>query len=212
MRRLTSSFFIVCVMMASCREAPPAAPSVDAVSWDDASATTELDWPMQGVAASSADPTAFATPDGGGATIEIWRRLSPYASTFLRSWRSALEGTDDPAAMDVLDAFNELAYAITGPGGFWRKTVPQQWLGCGVDAATPPGCEQMTQAERELGRWDAIQKQIGELSPEQAARFLSRNKKRILAYLDTYVPSAPSATGMRDTAFYRTTLAAVLER
>lgn len=189
-----------------------AAPTAGGVQWDDPNKQSELDWPMQGADAmpvAGASSFARGAAEGQGSQA-IWKRLSSYGGSFLRQWKSALQADGAAEPADIVDAFNELAVAVTGPAGFWRKTVPKSWLGCGELAESAP-CKKMAELDKELAQWDEVQKQIESLEPERSARFLARNEARILLYLDTYVPDEPSAEAMRTTKFYRKHLASVLD-
>lgn len=137
--------------------------------------------------------------------LDVWERLSEYEAHYLRSWSSALHAPPE-RPLDVLEAFNELAYSVTGPGGFWRKTLPG-WLGCASDAETAP-CVALTDAASEFEKWDALQGKIQKLSERKARRFLVKHHEELIEYLDTYVPAEPNDTAMRQTKFYETHLAA----
>ena len=140
---------------------------------------------------------------GGSNTLGLWKRLGNYGDEYLRAWKSSL-ADPDPAPRDVLDAFNELAYAVTGPRGFWRDTVPNKWLGCASDAGAP-ACKTLT--ANDWASWDKLQEEIGNVPSGQEAAFIAKNGKRMMAYLDTYVPEAPSMSGMKQTAFFKAELA-----
>lgn len=213
------SFVCVAMLATACSKDAPApasptgtapAPTAEQVKWDDPNKPVGLDWPMPGADATpSVAAGAFGRGNNQGA-LAIWKRLSKYSGTFLKAWRQSLEAADIPSASDVVDAFNELALAVTGPTGFWRKTVPNRWLGCDAMAETE-ACKKVASLQKELEQWDAIQKQIETLESEQANQFLSRNEQRITLYLDTYVPNEPSADAMKSTPFYKKNLAQVLD-
>lgn len=211
----------LCVLvLAACGEKPAPqaagntapAPTADKIAWDDPSKGGELDWPMSG---AEAMPTVGASAFGrtgtpGQGSQAIWKRLSSYSGSFLRSWRQALEADDAPPPNDIVDAFNELAFAVTGPTGFWRKTVPGRWLGCESTPDSAP-CKKVQELNKDLEQWDQIQKQIESLAPDKSAVFLARNEARILLYLDTYVPTEPSSEAMKATPFYQKNLAQVMD-
>ena len=69
---------------------------------------------------SDQDPTGQAT--GQSVTTTMWSELSAFEGSFLKSYRGAFKG-DAPEPVEVLEAFNELGYAVTGHGGFWRRPV-----------------------------------------------------------------------------------------
>ena len=141
----------------------------------------------------------------------IWERLGRYRTTYLRSWSDALD--QEPASpIEVIDAFLEVATAVSGPGGFWRRTVPTQWLGCEREDAAVPSepCQRLAASAVELRKWDRLRRRMARLSPSAAARFLSTHRTRLLAYLDTYVPDAPTASDMERTPFFARTLGDVI--
>jgi len=209
------SFMCIALIATACGKDGPAPSQTDAatagqVAADDRTHPVALDWPMPG-----SDPTPSLAAGGLGrgqnqGALTLWRRLSKYSGTFLKAWRQSLEAADMPTAGDVVDAFNELALAVTGPTGFWRKTVPNRWLGCDAMAESAP-CKKVASLQKELEQWDAIQKQIENLEADQANQFLARNEARITLYLDTYVPAEPSADAMKSTPFYKKNLAEVLD-
>lgn len=194
--------------------APPAAPTADKVQWDPKGAPNDApEWPMKAETITPSAATSFAKSPGAtaGPTApnELWSRLKPFSGSYLKAWRSQLDA-DPASATDVVDAFNELAIQVTGPTGFWRKTLPDQWLGCAENGETPP-CQKMAAMKDELTQWDGIQKQIQELEPEKAQKFVQKNYAKLVSYLETYVPEEPSAAAMKKTPFYQKHLASVLD-
>ena len=153
------------------------------------------------------DPTGAAT--GQTVVATMWSDLSAYEGSFLSSYRGAFE-TESPEAMEVLEAFNELGYAVTGHGGFWRKTVRDQWLGCEINTETA-ACKQLEQALGELADWDQFQEKVANVSDAGAKRFLARNHRKMRSYLNRYVPAAKSATSMEETGFFKSHLAAAMK-
>jgi hypothetical protein len=159
------------------------------------------------VVSTEHDPTGQAT--GQSSTAALWSDLSAYEGSFLRSYRGAFD-TQNPEAMEVLEAFNELGFAVTGHGGFWRKTVRDQWLGCGMNAETA-ACKSLETALDELADWDAFQEKVSNVSDAGAKRFLARNHRRINSYLQRYVPAQKSASSMELTGFYKSHLAVTMK-
>lgn len=193
----------------------PSAPSPTAITgWDD---EDSLDWPMPDaqVAANAApaegaeETLAFGTGGANGVT-QVWQRLSTYQDSYLKTWRGSWDEGGAANPSEVVDAFNEVAFAVTGPNGFWRNTLPKNWLGCEANPDSPP-CTRLGAANSELARWDGIQARLSRLSPGRATRFLNRNRAKIIAYFDTYVPMAPNASAMKETGFYQSTLDGVLD-
>lgn len=136
-----------------------------------------------------------------GETPALWKALSKYESNHLRTWRGAFSN-EAPAPMEVLEAWNELGYSITGQGGFWRKTVPDNWLDC-PSSPGAPACKALQKAKPEIDGWDRFQKEIEGLSDAKAARFLEQNQEKMLGYLERFVPAEPSASGMEATGFFQ---------
>ena len=153
------------------------------------------------------EPAGLAT--GSTKAQTVWNHMEPYTNSYLKAYDGAFD-EQPPTPIDVLEAFNELGYSVTGPGGFWRTTVPNQWMGCQVNGELP-ACHALKSLEPELKKWDAFQEKINGLSPKQASRFLAANHKKMVRYLKTYVPSAKSETGMKATALYTKKLASAFE-
>ena len=153
------------------------------------------------------DPTGQAT--GQSSSAALWSDLSTYEASFLKNYRGAFEG-ETPDAIEVLEAFNELGFAVTGHGGFWRKTVRDQWLGCEMNGETAP-CKSLSKALGELADWDAFQEKASNVSDSGAKRFLARNHRKMRSYLTRYVPTEKSAQGMEATGFYKSHLAASMQ-
>lgn len=175
--------------------------------------------PFVSLALSSACAPKSPSPDdegglaanvgGSQSHLELWARLGDYESSHLRTWKDAL-ATPNPSAREVLDAFNELGYTITGPAGFWRKTVPNQWFGCDTDTNSMVCRTLATSAAEELKEWDAFQTEISELPDGKEAAFLRKNLKRMMTYLDTWVPRTASMSDMQATGFYKEKLEKVM--
>ena len=140
---------------------------------------------------------------------DLWTRLHRYEKGYLRLFFAA-EETDSPTAANVLNAFNELAYQITGPGGFWRKQVPGQWLGCKgeVDSAS---CDAISVMVDEMARWDALQDAIQATTEADAARFLVEHGAELVEYLEVMVPDEASSPGMQRTPYFEKHLKAAMQ-
>ena len=159
---------------------------------------------------SDDDEAGLAANVGGSQPhLELWSQLGTYGSSHLRTWKDALSAPN-PNARDILDAFNELGYMVTGPAGFWRKTVPEQWFGC---QSTPDSVACATLAATstgELAKWDAFQKEVSEVPDGKELAFLRKNHKRMMDYLETWVPRTPSMSDMQATGFYKEKLEKVM--
>ena len=162
------------------------------------------------------DPSGRAT---GVSTSKLWQDLSEHRSTFLNNWAEAFEG-DEPDAIEVAEAWSELAHAVAGRSGFWRSQVRKEWFGCGngavdgdeaddeADDEVDP-CSQLDKVDAELKKWDGLMKQVGNLSERSATRFMRKNEKRMREFVSRYVPTQASASGMKETPVYQEHMAGV---
>jgi hypothetical protein len=141
------------------------------------------------------------TPTGSPALLELVTRLEPFHEGYLRGWKDKLR-VARPEPADVLDAFAELMVQVTGPAGFWRKTVPMNWLGCATDPSTD-GCQRLAAATADFKRWDQVQATITSLGKGQSSAWVNKHHKQLLEYLDEYVPLEPSMSGAQATGFYK---------
>ena len=159
------------------------------------------------------DPTGMAI--GGRDRVEeeirlkLWHALQPSSATYLKAWGDELaKPPDDP--MLVIDAFNEVAYAVTGPAGLWRKTVPNRYLGCQADPESPP-CVTLKSADHEFTRWDALQQRLSKVERAgQARRALRAEGAAMQEYLQTMVPQGQGLAALQETPFFAKNLAPVL--
>ena len=158
------------------------------------------------------DPTGRATGAMGASAEgrDVWAALAKFEDPYLGAWSERFaEGPADNA--EVLAVFQELASNVTGYGGLWRKTVPNEYFGCAADA-DPPICRTLASAEKNFARWDALQETMSGIEDERAARaFLRRNRAAMLDYLQTYVPSDRSLSAVQATPFFAENLAAALQ-
>ena len=137
-----------------------------------------------------------------GKSQRVWQRLGDHQGDFLRAWKGAFsENPKSADPNDVLDAFNEMAVAVTGPTGFWRDQVGNKWYGCAKNGDTGV-CQALSKASGEFTNWDDFQDEVGDLNARQAARYIARHHERLMGYLDRYVPAEPTETAMRKTSFY----------
>ncbi len=190
------------------------APKAEAVQWDPKAPNDAPDWPMNDEALTAAVQASFAKKApglaaGANAHLALWAQLKPYDTTYLKVWKNQL-AADPGSAVQTVDAFLELALQVTGPGGFWRKTVPGQWLGCEANPETAP-CLKMAAMTAELAQWDPLIDTLQKLEPAAAQKFVQKNLAKLNAYLTTYVPDAPNPEGMKKTPFFQKHLAAALE-
>lgn len=162
------------------------------------------------------DPSGMATGSKRGAQVqdkiiqqELWEDLSRYESNYLASYAEAFrEKPDDP--MELLTAFNELAYSVTGPGGLWRKKVPQKYFGCQMNEQLEI-CQRFLQVESEFRQWDKLQAEISNLETRhQALRFLGEHRQDLKAYMGRYVPESEADSSVQATPFFQDKLAGAL--
>ncbi len=148
--------------------------------------------------------TSGASVAGGAeASAALWARMAK-----LRAWLPSFEEAfkdPEPEAKTVLSAFAALADKLAGPKGFWRDTVPNEILDCA--RGEQPVCQKLAEALPELTDGEAMARSIGRLDSTRAELFLSRNAEALLAWVDVFAPSEPSAQGMRGTTFWEQKLA-----
>jgi hypothetical protein len=136
---------------------------------------------------------------------KMWQRLSVYQDTYLKRWKPVFEAGGAVKPVDVIDAFNMLAYQMTGPDGFWRKEVPIVWLRC-RDNPDSPGCSKLKENDGVFSELDAFQEKIARTEPMRAGSFLLANLDKMSEYLDTYVLPTPNRSGMKATKYFQTNL------
>ena len=159
--------------------------------------------------APETDEGGMAAGIGSKPAAKLWSALAKYEKSHLRTWKGAF-ANPSPTPRDVLDAFNEVGYATTGVTGFWRGKVHNQWFGCSSDAGAP-ACVALKSHNDDFAKWDKFQTKIGELSSGKEKRFLAKNAKKMLTYLETYVPTELSESGMKSTGFYKKHLAGSMD-
>jgi len=152
------------------------------------------------------DPSGHAT---GISKTSLHSKLLQYEDSHLSAWSGALQ-EESPAALDILEAWSELAYKVTGKTGFWRDTVQNQWMGCQMEPDAP-ACRKLNKMASEFREWEEVQQKIETLSERSARRYLRRNGKKLADYVDRYVPAEMSDSGMRSTGIYRDSLADVFD-
>ncbi len=138
---------------------------------------------------------------------QLWTRLMDVKEPYLSAWMGIYDGGDKPSPTHVLEAWNEVALQVTGPGGFWRRQVPDRWMGCSQlpDSAA---CGSLAAAEEaEFGRFDKITSEIHDMTPKKARRFLAQNADAMLDYIDMYVPEDMTSPAMQKTPFFTKHLA-----
>lgn len=141
--------------------------------------------------------------------LDVWLALQPLQNAYLSAWSDRFaEGPQD--SLEVLAGFHELAAGITGFGGLWRKTVPDEYFGCAAEPESPV-CRRIAAAEKNFARWDRLQTAILELETErEARRFLAQNGKALREYIDHYVPADRSLSAVQATPFFAEQIAPAL--
>jgi len=159
------------------------------------------------------DPTGMAIgrvdPTERQFHLKLWHALEPTGSVYLKEWSDELANPpDDP--LQLAEAFNELAYAVTGPTGLWRKTVPNEYFGCKADPESPV-CLRLNDVSARLARWDELQTRITRLgNTAEARRLLRENGPAMEEYLRTLVPRERGLEALQQTPFFAENLAPVL--
>ena len=164
-------------------------------------------WPIEELPSDGLALGGFATGSAAKLT-DLREMLLRYDGTFLEGWRTVLEDEKAPAA-ELHGALMELMTSVTGPGGLWRETIPNRWLGCKSDPSTE-ACKAFTQAATHFKKWDAFAEKL-ERAPANPKRFLVKSHGKILAYVQTYVPMVKSISGVKATPFFQDHLAATLK-
>ena len=160
------------------------------------------------------DPTGMAIgrlePAERDFHLKLWHAMQPAGSLYLREWSDALaDPPDDP--LQLTEAFNELAFAVTGPTGLWRKTVPNEYFGCKADPETPI-CQRLQEVAKNLASWDRLQERLSRLSsPAEARRLLKEQGPAMEEYLRTLVPSARGLEALQQTPYFVQNLASTLQ-
>ena len=136
----------------------------------------------------------------------LWEELAVYEDDYLDAYAEYFESKPDEP-MELLFAFNELAYNVTGPGGLWRKTVPDKYFGCAHHDHLPI-CKKFNDMKNDFSRWDKLQDQINNLDDnKQAKRFLNKHGNELKGYIKKYVPTDESFTAVQATPFFSENLA-----
>ena len=140
----------------------------------------------------------------------MWTELERFDSSYLEAYSELLsEKPDDP--VELLNAWSEVVYRVTGHGGFWRDTVPNKYFGCKV-MDHKKICRELGRLEASFRKWDTLQNDIQSLeTPRQARRFLRLHKDEMHDYLHRYVPPKENLTSAMETPLFKESLAGVLE-
>ncbi len=132
--------------------------------------------------------------------MELAARLDKHSDPFLRMWKDRLRAEHLDAG-EVLAAMAELMVQVTGKTGFWRKMAPAQWFGC--HGETPDDvCKKLEKAEPQFRKADALQVSVMAVSHAGATQYIRKNSKKLLEYIDTFVPMDASMSGAQATGFY----------
>jgi len=154
-------------------------------------------WPNE---AAPEIATGFGRATAESKLTEIRELLMRSDPKFIKGWRAVLADPGAPAT-ELHGALVELMAAITGPAGLWRKTIPQQWLGCRSNPESKP-CRAFAGADTHFAKWDRFQRKL-DRAPSNPKRFLVKSHGHIMAYTQTYVPDDRSFSAARRTPFFR---------
>ncbi len=136
----------------------------------------------------------------------MWQELSKYETQYLGAYAEYFESQPDEP-LELVNAFNELAYSVTGPGGLWRKTVPDKYFGCAANDHMPI-CKKFNEMNQTFSRWDKLQQEMLDIGDNrQAKKFLQKHEKELQEYLETYVPADESFSAVQATPFFSKNLA-----
>lgn len=151
------------------------------------------------------EPSAGASLGGGEAEPKavLWARIAKLGA-WLPTFESALMDPE-PEAKTVLAAFATLAEKVGGPSGFWRDQVPNEILSCHREPEQAV-CKRLQEALPELTDGESLARSIGRLDGSRAELFLERNAGEMLQWVQTFAPSEPSATAMKQTTFWEAKL------
>jgi hypothetical protein len=135
--------------------------------------------------------------------------LQKFQAPFLADVGISLSGLqDDP--LKLIQVFDKLMYAVTGPSGFWRAYVPQKYFGCSANH-TMSVCKQFERLELSFLPWETFHIQVaGITSLDEARMFLQQNSSKIKGYLAYFVPDDRSLTALKETPFYQDRLATII--
>ena len=131
----------------------------------------------------------------------LWKRLGTYDKTYLVRWAPVFK-MEGRYASDLIDAWNDLGYALTGPDGLWRTTVPDVWFEC-HKKPDQKVCQGLKAHEEVFREWDVFQEKISRMEPRRGGSFLLDHIGDIEQHLDTYVMDNPTRESMEKTKFYR---------
>ncbi len=152
-------------------------------------------------------PTGQATGSkvrkAGKETVKqaVWNDLASHEDTYLVAYSDYFQ-EGDTDALELLSAFNELAFQVTGAGGLWRDTVPNKYFGCQMNDDFEI-CVELKKAEEAFAKWDAFQQKAAEIdSGFQATKFIVRHGGEMREYLQTFVPANESLSAVQDTPFF----------
>ncbi len=139
----------------------------------------------------------------------LWSELSKYEDDYLGAYAEYFENSPDEP-LELVNAFNELAYNITGPGGLWRKTVPDKYFGCAANDHMPI-CKKFKETQQTFSKWDKLQEEMLDIGDNRTARkFLKKNQKDLETYLKDFVPEDESFSAVQATPFFSNNLASAM--
>ena len=131
----------------------------------------------------------------------IWEELKALEQQYLKRWGKVFRA-ERRYPSDLLDAWNDLAYATTGPDGLWRNVARETWMECGKEPDKNV-CVNLAEHEEVFEKWDVFQEKISRMEPRRCASILVDHIDDVETYMDTYVLPEPTPTAMIQSAFYK---------
>ena len=131
----------------------------------------------------------------------IWERLKKYDKSYLVRWAPVFR-RESRYASDLIDAWNDLGYTMTGPDGLWRTKVPNEWLRCDKNP-TQKACQALIAHEPIFKEWDVFQEKISRTEPRRGGSFLLAHVDDLEQHMDTYLMEAPTREAMMEPRFYK---------
>lgn len=164
-------------------------------------------WPPSG--AGKATGSLVKPAKGGKMQAALWEDLAQHEDTYLDAYADYFQTRPDEP-VELVNAFNELAYNVTGHGGLWRKTVPDKYFGCQANEHMPV-CKEFKKMQGTFSRWDKLQEKMLEVgSKREAQKFIRKHGKELQEYLRYYVPTDESFSAVQATPFFTENLSSAM--
>jgi len=164
-------------------------------------------WPPSG--AGKATGSAVKPKAAGKMEAALWDDLSQHEDTYLDAYAEYFQTRPDEP-VELVNAFNELAYNVTGHGGLWRKTVPDKYFGCQANEHMPI-CKKFKQMQGTFSKWDKLQEKMLDVgSKREAKKFIKKHHKELEEYLRYFVPADESFSAVQATPFFTDNMASAM--